>query len=239
MNFEWDAGKNRSNIRKHGFDLADAAETFQGALLVRPDTREEYGESRWIGIGMIRHPIAVVAFAERAEETVRIIQGRPIIMSASNTRKHSRTNWKRVDRLKDEEIDYSEIPQLGPIFLQRPYAGQAKRNRLRCALIQTFWLSFESTGKVIKPLSTRSFENMSRVASGALASCCTSSARALKFRTESHNKTVPASAACSRASTLNPSSEPSRITSSPTETSASPVTSTSVKSIEMRPTMGA
>ena len=43
MNFEWDAGKNRSNIWKHGFDLADAAEMFQGALLVLPDTREEYG----------------------------------------------------------------------------------------------------------------------------------------------------------------------------------------------------
>jgi len=39
MNFEWDAAKNRSNIRKHGFDLADAAEMFQGVLLVRPDTR--------------------------------------------------------------------------------------------------------------------------------------------------------------------------------------------------------
>src|SRR5881398_2677205 len=77
---------------------------------------------------------------------------------------------------------------LAPIFLQRPYAGQAKRNRLRCALIQTFWLSFESTGKVIKPLSTRSFENMSRVASGARASCCTVSARALKFHRESHIK---------------------------------------------------
>jgi len=62
MNFEWDAAKNRSNIRKHGFDLADAAEMFQGALLVRPDTREEYGESRWIGIGMIRHPIVRSCF---------------------------------------------------------------------------------------------------------------------------------------------------------------------------------
>src|SRR5207253_5140119 len=48
MEFEWDAAKNRSNIRKHGFDLSDAAETIQGALLVRPDTREECGESRWI-----------------------------------------------------------------------------------------------------------------------------------------------------------------------------------------------
>ena len=26
--FEWDAAKNRSNIRKHGFDLADVAKLF-------------------------------------------------------------------------------------------------------------------------------------------------------------------------------------------------------------------
>src|SRR6266567_6481020 len=95
---------------------------------------------------------------------------------------------------------------LAPIFLQRPYAGQAKRNRLRCALTQTFWLSFESTGKVIKPLSTRSFESMSRVASGALASCRTSSARALKFRTESHTKLYsPAQHARERPRSIHPS----------------------------------
>ena len=95
MNFEWDAGKNRSNIRKHGSDLADAAETFQGALLVRPDTREEYGESRWIGIGMIRHPIAVVAFAERAEETVRII----------SVRKANHVERKQYEKALQDELE--------------------------------------------------------------------------------------------------------------------------------------
>ena len=147
MNFEWDAAKNRSNIRKHGFDLADAAEMFQGALLVRPDTREEYGESRWIGIGMIRHPIAVVAFAERAEETVRIIQGRPIIMSASNTRKHSRTNWKRVDRLKGEEIDYSEIPQLGPNFFAAAVRWPGKKKQITLRLDPDVLAFFRKHGK--------------------------------------------------------------------------------------------
>ncbi len=47
------------------------------------------------------------------------------MLSASNTRKHSRTNWKRVDRLKDEEIDYSEVPQLGPEEVCR--GSQAER----------------------------------------------------------------------------------------------------------------
>ena len=54
MRFEWDEAKNRANIRKHGFDFAEAEEMFRGVLLVRPDTREDYGEERWLGIGMLR-----------------------------------------------------------------------------------------------------------------------------------------------------------------------------------------
>ena len=38
---------------------------FRGALLVRPDTAEDYGEERWVGIGMIQGRVAFVAFAER------------------------------------------------------------------------------------------------------------------------------------------------------------------------------
>ena len=59
MKFEWDESKNRANIRKHGFDLGDAEEMFRGLLVVDPDTREDYGEKRWIGIGTIRWPHCV------------------------------------------------------------------------------------------------------------------------------------------------------------------------------------
>jgi uncharacterized protein len=76
MRLEWDAAKNRANIRKHGFDLAEAEEMFRGALLVRPDTDEDSGEERWIGIGMIRGRVAFVAFAERPQDTIRIISPR-------------------------------------------------------------------------------------------------------------------------------------------------------------------
>ncbi|MFY9977133.1 MAG: BrnT family toxin [Candidatus Sulfotelmatobacter sp.] len=73
MILEWDEAKNRANIRKHGFRFSDAEEMFRGALLVRPDTRAEYGEERWIGIGMIQGRFAFVAFAQPSPETVRII----------------------------------------------------------------------------------------------------------------------------------------------------------------------
>jgi len=69
LKFEWDEAKNRSNIRKHGFDLADAEEMLAGILFARPDTRED----RWVGIRMIRGCVAVVAFAERDPDTIRII----------------------------------------------------------------------------------------------------------------------------------------------------------------------
>jgi uncharacterized DUF497 family protein len=73
MTFEWDEAKNRSNIRKHGFDFAEAEEMFRGFLLVRPDTREDYGEERWIGIGMIQGRFAFLAFAEPGPHTIRVI----------------------------------------------------------------------------------------------------------------------------------------------------------------------
>jgi uncharacterized protein len=73
MIFEWDKAKNRTNIRKHGFDFAEAEVMFRGFLLVRPDTREDYGEERWIGIGMIQNRCALAAFAEPSPGTIRII----------------------------------------------------------------------------------------------------------------------------------------------------------------------
>ncbi|HKV80144.1 MAG TPA: BrnT family toxin [Candidatus Sulfotelmatobacter sp.] len=51
MRLEWDEAKNRTNLRKHGFHFADAAEMFDGPFLARPDTREDYREERWIGVG--------------------------------------------------------------------------------------------------------------------------------------------------------------------------------------------
>ena len=46
-------------------------------MLVRLDTRRDYGEDRWIGIGLLRSTVAVVVFVEwEDEETIRIISAR-------------------------------------------------------------------------------------------------------------------------------------------------------------------
>ena len=88
--FEWDENKNRQNIRKHGFDFADAEEMFCGVLLFSPEVREDYGESRWVGIGTTRGRTAVVVFIERGPETIRIISLRKA------TRRESRQYEKAI-----------------------------------------------------------------------------------------------------------------------------------------------
>lgn len=73
MNFEWDERKNELNIDKHGFDFADAYRVFNLPIAVDLDEREDYGEDRWIGIGLLDGRIVVVVYTEPDDETIRII----------------------------------------------------------------------------------------------------------------------------------------------------------------------
>lgn len=73
MNFEWDENKRRSNIRKHGFDFRDAWQVFDLPMLVALDERKNYGEDRWIGIGMLNTRIVLIIFTEPDENTIRVI----------------------------------------------------------------------------------------------------------------------------------------------------------------------
>lgn len=74
MKFEWDEAKNHLNLRKHGLDFADAPEIFKGPMLVQLDTRQDYGEDRWIAIGFIQNRVVVVVYTERDNgETIRFI----------------------------------------------------------------------------------------------------------------------------------------------------------------------
>ena len=73
MEFVWDEPKNESNIRKHGLDFADAHRIFASPVLVARDEREEYGEERWVGIGLLDLRAVVVVFSEPDERTIRII----------------------------------------------------------------------------------------------------------------------------------------------------------------------
>lgn len=72
MRIEFDPKKNETNRRKHGVYLALAEALDWDRLLVRFDSRHEYGEDRYIGIGPIGSRLYVIIFTERGE-TIRVI----------------------------------------------------------------------------------------------------------------------------------------------------------------------
>lgn len=72
MELEWDAAKNEQNVRKHGFDFADAAACFRSPLLVREDARRDYGEQRWVGLGRIQDMVVNPVFTRRGHR-IRVI----------------------------------------------------------------------------------------------------------------------------------------------------------------------
>ena len=91
MKFEWDDDKNDKNIQKHGIDFKDVVEMFEHPMLTHLDTRQDYGEDRWIGIGLLKHIVAVTVFLEwEDEETIRIISARKA------TRHESKEYNKRI-----------------------------------------------------------------------------------------------------------------------------------------------
>ncbi|WP_292752304.1 BrnT family toxin [Nostoc sp. NMS4] len=62
MKFEWDQQKNEVNIVKHELDFADAYRIFRLPLRISLDNRQDYGEDRLIGLGMLDGRIVVVVF---------------------------------------------------------------------------------------------------------------------------------------------------------------------------------
>ena len=76
MKYEWDEEKKRLNIRNHGVDFTDAPSMFQHPMVMFLDQRKNYGEHRWIGIGILKTILTVIIFAEPDNETVRIISAR-------------------------------------------------------------------------------------------------------------------------------------------------------------------
>jgi len=70
--FVWDEAKRRLNLRKHGIDFADAEKIFRGVTFTAEDTREDYGEQRFLTLGLLEDQVVSVAHTEQGGE-IRII----------------------------------------------------------------------------------------------------------------------------------------------------------------------
>jgi uncharacterized protein len=74
--FEWDEAKAARNLASHGVSFEAARLAFDDAFAVsREDRRQDYGEDRFILLGMVQEHLLVVSYTMRSER-VRIISAR-------------------------------------------------------------------------------------------------------------------------------------------------------------------
>ncbi|MGA3054177.1 MAG: BrnT family toxin [Candidatus Korobacteraceae bacterium] len=77
LQFEWHEAKAEANFEAHGVSFDLATTVFKDPFAVeRRDEREDYGEQRFVIIGMAEgHVLLFVAYTER-EDRIRIISAR-------------------------------------------------------------------------------------------------------------------------------------------------------------------
>ncbi|HEU5281338.1 MAG TPA: BrnT family toxin [Gammaproteobacteria bacterium] len=66
MSYEWDDDKNEKNIKNHGIDFHDSHFVFENPMLIKVDDRKDYGEKRFIGLGLLFEVIIVIVFTKRS-----------------------------------------------------------------------------------------------------------------------------------------------------------------------------
>ena len=73
ISFEWDPEKADSNLRKHKVSFERAASVFAGPMIETVDDREDYGETRWIALGLTAGQVLRVVFTVRPNGNIRLI----------------------------------------------------------------------------------------------------------------------------------------------------------------------
>jgi len=76
ISFEWDAGKAKANLAKHGVSFDEAKLAFRDPFgLEFVDDRFDYGEERFILIAMVRSRCLTVVYAAH-DDVCRLISAR-------------------------------------------------------------------------------------------------------------------------------------------------------------------
>ena len=75
MRFEWDEAKRKENVLRHEIDFADLPPLFDGMTVTVLDDRFDYGEDRFITVGVANGIVLAVAHTESDDE-IRLISAR-------------------------------------------------------------------------------------------------------------------------------------------------------------------
>jgi uncharacterized DUF497 family protein len=75
MRFSWDEFKRQTTLKQRGVDFAHAEQVFMGPTFTFEDDRKDYGEQRWVTLGLLRDKVVVIVHTESKDE-IRIISMR-------------------------------------------------------------------------------------------------------------------------------------------------------------------
>ena len=75
MRFEWDEAKRESNLLKHGIDFIEVEKVFEGETVTILDVRFDYGEERFITLGLLDGRVVVIVHTE-TDDLIRLISAR-------------------------------------------------------------------------------------------------------------------------------------------------------------------
>jgi len=64
LQFSWDEAKRQENLRNHGLDFADASAVFEGTTFTVENNRFDYGEQRFITLGLLHGRVVSIAQTE-------------------------------------------------------------------------------------------------------------------------------------------------------------------------------
>jgi uncharacterized protein (DUF4415 family) len=67
--------------------------------------------------------------------------------SGKNMKRQSRTDWKRIDALGDEDIDFSDIPKLGPEFFANAIVWPGTKEQITLRLDPDVLKFFRKQGR--------------------------------------------------------------------------------------------
>jgi len=74
MKFSWHDEKRQINLKKHGLDFAEAHKAFEGPTFTFEDHRLDYGEQRFVTMGLLNEVVVIVH--TETENEIRIISMR-------------------------------------------------------------------------------------------------------------------------------------------------------------------
>lgn len=64
--------KNSANIKNHDIDFSDAWRIFERPMVIKADTRRNYGEERWIALRRLLETAVTIVYTYRSKK-IRII----------------------------------------------------------------------------------------------------------------------------------------------------------------------